>query len=118
MSFTFHTATFEMLVEDRITPVWTPVVEATDRKLIGTAYVERNWRHTVWVFDGVAWIPPGPTATLSFDALRWAYQTVFLSTWTHGDESHLALVVGFQMQARYNGHDGYEGQLTFMRPGG
>jgi len=118
MSCMFYGATFEVVVEDRKTPVWKPVLETTDRKLLGTHYMERNWRHTVWVFDAPIWIPPSDQAEQFYLALLWAYRHVLPDLWVFGSEQYTAILVGFVVDALTGGYDGYEGQATFIRPGG
>jgi hypothetical protein len=109
---------FEVLYEDNKGPRWTSVVEATDRKLIGTEYVERNWRHTVWVFECQAWIPPDSTAEARFKVLRDAYKDQIIGAWSNSLVTYEAMIVGFEMQAIKNGYDGFEGKVIFILPYG
>lgn len=116
--FTFNNATFDLLVKDGTTPVWKPVVEATDRKLIGTRYVERNIRHTMYVLEAEAWIEPGVTAFAAWDSLRLAYINAITDILAGDVDGWTAILVAFDMVPRMGGADGYGGTVTFVRPQG
>lgn len=109
---------FEVLYKDNIAAKWVAVVEATDRKLIGTEYIERNWRHTVWVFENEIWIPPDDDSDVRFQNLKDAYKDGTIMVWDDGTNQYYAMIVGFEVRPLKQGTDGYEGNIVLVLPYG
>lgn len=122
-SHTFNGIPFVFIVPaSGETPHWKVIIDATDRKLIGTDRFERNVRSRQYGMEGELWVEPADDPALSrgrWMLLQDAYATALLADLVSpGGNTASAVIVTFDVAPIRGGVDGYRGKVTFGLPGG
>jgi len=122
-AYRFNSIFFDMIVPaSRETPHWKVVVEATDRKLIGTDRFERSIRSRQYILEGELYIEASETlgdARVAFEALQDAYLNGLIAALELPNLGGVsAMILSFEAVPLLGGQDGYRGKVVFGRPGG
>ena len=122
-AYRFDSIYFDMIVPaSRETPHWKVVVEATDRKLIGTDRFERSVRSRQFILEGELYVEASELlgdVRVAFETLQTRYLNATVALLELPNQGGVsALILVFEVVPLIGGQEGFRGKIVFGRPNG